>query len=269
MSFVHELPPSDLPRIDKRWRKFTWKERIVLWLITWTGYLVIRVLGPTIRFSVSFEEGSPISLAQRPFVYSFWHNAMIAAMYWCRNLEVRVMSSDSFDGEYTGRIMQKFGFVKVRGSSSKGAVRALLGMRRALERGWTAAFTIDGPKGPRYMAKPGPVTLARATGAPMVVFHIACDRAWILNTWDGCMVPKPFCRALIRISRQIPVPRDGDEGLYLGELQAALDRVRVFAESHVEQVGTPGFPYAKNNRDRSDRFARAEVEPVAERKLAD
>ena len=95
---------------------------------------------------------------------------MIPAMYWCRNLNVRVMSSDSFDGEYTGRIMQKFGFVKVRGSSSKGAIRALLGMRRALEDGWTVAFTIDGPKGPRYVAKPGPVVLSRSTGAPMVVF---------------------------------------------------------------------------------------------------
>ena len=67
---------------------------------------------------------------------------MIPAMYWCRDLNVRVMSSDSFDGEYTGRIMQKFGFVKVRGSSSKGAVRALLGMRREIEQGWAAAFTI-------------------------------------------------------------------------------------------------------------------------------
>lgn len=259
---MHELRASALPPNDKPWRKFTWKQRVLLWLITWTGYLVIRVLGPTIRFSVSFEDGSPVSLAQRPFVYSFWHNAMIAAMYWCRDLKVRVMSSDSFDGEYTGRIMQKFGFVKVRGSSSKGAVRALLGMRRALEEGWTVAFTIDGPKGPRYVAKPGPVILSRSTGAPMVVFYIALDRAWILKTWDGCMVPKPFCRALIRISRQIAVPRGGAEELYHQELQAALDRVRLFAEAHVNKVGTPEFPYAKSNRDRSDRFARAEAQPA-------
>jgi lysophospholipid acyltransferase (LPLAT)-like uncharacterized protein len=183
-------------------------------------------------------------------------------MYWCRNLQVRVMSSDSFDGEYTGRIMQRFGFVKVRGSSSKGAVRALLGMRRELEEGWTVAFTIDGPKGPRYVAKPGPVILSRTTGAPMVAFHIALDRAWILKTWDRCMVPKPFCRALMRISRQIPVPPDGKEALYHQHLQAALDRVRVYAEAHVDEVGTPEFPYAKSNRDRADRFARAEAQPV-------
>ena len=198
---------------------------------------------------MSWEDGSPKSLAERPYVYSFWHNCMIEAMYWCRDLQVRVMSSDSFDGEYTGRIMQKFGFVKVRGSSSKGAVRALLGMRRELEKGWTVAFTIDGPRGPRYVAKPGPVVLSKGTGAPMVAFHIAFDRAWVLNTWDKAMIPKPFCRALMRVSRAIPVPPDGDQEQYFAQLQAALDRVRVFAEENVLKAGTAEFPFAKSNRD--------------------
>jgi len=241
--------PSAPAKIDKPWRQFTLKQRILLWLITWSGYLVIRLLGPTIRFAVSWEGESPKSLAERPRVYSFWHNCMIPAMYWCRDLNVRVMSSDSFDGEYTGRIMQKFGFVKVRGSSSKGAVRALLGMRRALEEGWTAAFTIDGPKGPRYVAKPGPVSLSRSTGAPMVVFHIAHERAWVLKTWDRCMIPKPFTRAFMRISGPIRVPPNGDLEKYQSELQAALDRVRIFAEENISKAGTAEFPFGSSNQD--------------------
>ena len=230
------------PKPDARWRKFTLRQRILLGLITWAGTLAIRLLGPTIRFSTSWEEGSAGSIEARPIIYSFWHNCMIPAMYLCRDLQIRVMSSDSFDGEYTGRIMQKFGFVKVRGSSSKGAIRALLGMRRELEQGWTVAFTIDGPKGPRYVAKPGPVVLARSTGIPMAAFHIALDRAWILKTWDGCMIPKPFTRALLRVSRQIPVPPDGSDEQYLNELQGALDRVRIFAEENIGKVGTLEFP---------------------------
>ncbi len=138
-------------------------------------------------------------------VLSFWHNCVFPAIYVWRNLGIRVMSSDSFDGEYTGRIIRKFGFVKIRGSSSRGAVRALLEMRRNLEQGHTVAFTIDGPKGPKYVAKPGPVLLAKATGAPMVAFHIALKNPWILKTWDGCMIPKPFSRASMRVSRQISV----------------------------------------------------------------
>ena len=178
-------------------------------------------------------------------VYSFWHSCVIPAMYLCRDLKVRVMSSDSFDGEYTGRIMQKFGFVKVRGSSSRFAVRAMLGLRHELEQGWAVAFTLDGPRGPRHVVKPGPVLLSRRTGVPMAVFHIALTDAWVLDTWDRLMIPKPFSRALMRMSRKIVVPPDASESECdesLQELQAALDRCREFAEANVRLVGTPEFP---------------------------
>ncbi len=188
------------------------------------------------KLAVSFEDGAPPTLDSKPLILAFWHSCIFPAIYAWRNLQIRVMSSDSFDGEYTGRIIRKFGFVKVRGSSSKGAVRALLGMRRVIEEGASVAFTIDGPRGPRYVAKPGPVVLARATGAPMVAFHIALAKPWVLNTWDKSMIPRPFSRALLRISRKIQVPEDSgdaDRKRYHAELQAALDRVREFAEAHV------------------------------------
>lgn len=226
--------------------RFTFWQRFLLWLITWAGYLAIRAIGSTIRFAVSWEEGSPGSLEARPFVYSFWHNCMIPAMYLWRDLNIRVMSSDSFDGEYTGRIMQKFGFVKVRGSSSKFAVRALLGMRRDLEQGWIVAFTLDGPRGPKHVVKPGPVTLARATGIPMVGFHIALTDAWVLKTWDELMIPKPFSRALMRVGCVIPVPGDADEAQRehaLQQLQATLDRCEQFAEANVSKAGSEEFPF--------------------------
>ena len=221
---------------------FTRWQRVQLWLITWAGVIVIRLIAPTLRLSVSFEEGAPPSLDTKPLILAFWHSCIFPAIYAWRDLQVRVMSSDSFDGEYTGRIIRKFGFVKVRGSSSKGAVRALLGMRREIEQGATVAFTIDGPRGPRYVAKPGPVVLARATGAPMVAFHIALENPWVLNTWDKSMIPKPFSRALLRISRKINVPEDSgdaDRERYHAELQAALDRVREFAEANIHHASRP------------------------------
>ncbi len=224
--------------------KFTLWQRIQLWLITWAGFLAIRLIGPTLRLAVSIEDGGPESMETRPMILSFWHDCIFPATYVWRNLAIRVMSSDSFDGEYTGRIIRKFGFVKVRGSSSKGAVRALLAMRREVEQGWAVAFTIDGPRGPRYVAKPGPVVLARATGAPMVAFHIAIEKAWVLNTWDRSLAPKPFSRALMRISRKIVVPPDADEAQkekFHAELQSALDRVREFAVENVSKVGSGEF----------------------------
>ena len=229
-------------------RPYTVGQRVLLWAITWAGFLAIRVIGPTLRVAVSSEDGAPAGLDTRPMILAFWHSCIFPATYVWRNLQIRVLSSDSFDGEWTGRIIRKFGFVKVRGSSSRGAVRALLGMRRELEQGWAVAFTIDGPRGPRFVAKPGPVLLARATGVPMVAFHIAVDKAWILNTWDRSMIPKPFSRVLMRVSPGITVPADADDfqkERFHGELQAGLERVREFAEANVGKVGSAEFPVAR------------------------
>src|ERR1700722_2627722 len=87
--------------------KFTRWQRVQLWAITWAGYLVIRLIGPTLRVAVSYEDGAPESLRARPFIYSFWHDCIFPSMYIWRDLQIRVMSSDSFDGEYTGRIIRK------------------------------------------------------------------------------------------------------------------------------------------------------------------
>jgi lysophospholipid acyltransferase (LPLAT)-like uncharacterized protein len=226
-------------------KKFTLWQRLALSLITWAGFWAIRLIGPTLRLAVSFEEGAPASMATRPMILAFWHDCIFPAIYIWRNMKIRVLSSHSFDGEYTGRIIRKFGFVKVRGSSSHGAVRGLLGMRREIEQGATVAFTIDGPRGPRYVAKPSPVVLARATGAPMVAFHIALEKAWTLNTWDRSMIPKPFSRALLRVSRTVIVPQHANakqrDGFH-ADLQASLERVRDFAGQHVSKVGTQEFP---------------------------
>jgi len=226
--------------------RFTLRQRIVLRIIITAGYWFIRLIGPTLRVAVSREEGAQQTLDERPLITSFWHACIIPATYVFRNFGVRVMSSNSYDGEYMGRIIHKFGFVAVKGSSSRNAVRALLGLRRALEEGWTVAFSLDGPRGPRYKVKPGPVALARSSGVPLSIFHMAVDRAWVLNTWDRLMIPKPFSRVLIRFGKLIPVPSnaaDTDLERYQQELQDSLDRVCEFAEANVSKVGTAEFPY--------------------------
>src|SRR5260370_42582302 len=110
-----------------------------------------------------------------------------------------------------GRIIRQFGFVPVKGSSSRNAVRALLGLRRALDDGWTVAFTLDGPRGPRYKVKPGPVALARSSGVPLAMFHMAVEKAWVLKTWDRLMIPMTFSRVLMRIGKMIHVHPDSND----------------------------------------------------------
>jgi lysophospholipid acyltransferase (LPLAT)-like uncharacterized protein len=232
-------------------RRWTLRQRIVLSMIVWTGYWFIRLLGPTLRVSVSYEDGAQKTLDQRPLVASFWHECMIPATYLFRHMGIRVMSSFSYDGEYMGRIIRRFGFVAVKGSSSRNPIRALLGLRRALDDGWTVAFTLDGPRGPRRKVKPGPAGLARSSGLAMTAFHAAVEKAWVLHSWDRMMIPRPFSRVLVRVGKLIPVPDDtADEDLerYSAELQSTLDRVCEFAEANVKKVGTAEFPYYRERK---------------------
>jgi lysophospholipid acyltransferase (LPLAT)-like uncharacterized protein len=244
---VTEVSTPDAPAAEPTpaSQRFTLRQRIILRIIIAAGYWFIRLIGPTLRVCVSREEGAQETIGQRPLVLNFWHAGIIPATYLFRDVGIRVMSSNSYDGEYMGRIIHRFGFVAVKGSSSRNAVRALLGLRRALQEGWAVAFSIDGPRGPRYKVKPGPVALARSSGVPMATFHIAVESAWVLHTWDRLIIPKPFSRVLMRFGKLIPVPADAsDEDIerYQQELQDSLDRVREFAEANVSKAGTIEFP---------------------------
>ena len=228
-------------------RPFSVRQRILLWLISWASYLAIALIGPTLRCSISFEEppSPPDATHEKPVIYSFWHRAVFAGAWLWRKSGITVMVSRSFDGEYIARIIEKLGFVAVRGSSSRGGASALLGLKSQLEQGFSVAFTIDGPRGPKFVAKPGPVLLSRASASPMAAFYVALSDAWVLNTWDALMIPKPFSKALARVSVKVRVPAEADEAQmaeYHRQLQAALERVTRFAEEHVARVGSAEFP---------------------------
>ncbi len=232
-------PAAPEPRAARR---FSLRQRIALWLISWAGYLAVRLIGPTLRFTLTVEEGASAD-PPMPGIFPFWHNCVFPATWFFRGRGFAVMTSHSFDGEYIARIIERFGYVAVRGSSSYGGAKALLEMRRMLEHGHGAAFTIDGPRGPRYVAKPGPVALARATGVYIQPFYVALHNPWVLRTWDGFMLPRPFSRALVRGARPIQVPADADEETLRrchAEMQTALERVRDWAMKNVgtENVAT-------------------------------
>ncbi|HZU31789.1 MAG TPA: lysophospholipid acyltransferase family protein [Candidatus Angelobacter sp.] len=223
-------------------RSFSFGDRIKLWLITWAGYLFIRAVGATLRFSFFTEPGCPSDQykAAPSTIWCFWHRCVLPATYLFRNQGLAVMTSRSFDGEYIARIIQKLGFTAVRGSSSRGAVGALFGMRQQLEQGHPVVFTIDGPRGPLYVAKPGPVLLAKKTGAPIGCFYVAVEKAWILNSWDRMMVPKPFSRAFIYASSPIYVPAAATDEQMTAlhqQMQETLERCRMKAEEALGKIG--------------------------------
>jgi lysophospholipid acyltransferase (LPLAT)-like uncharacterized protein len=211
--------------------RFSIKQRLSLWLISWIGYLAIRIIGPTLNVSFTYEPGTENEPKTHPAIYCFWHRCVFAAAYLFRNHGIRVLTSRSYDGEYIARIIERLGFRAVRGSSSRGAVQSLRGLQRELESGAFVAFTIDGPRGPRYVAKPGPIHLARVSGAPIFSFYVAVERAWILRTWDAFVLPKPFSRIHCYVRSPITVLANANHEQSLARMQSELEVAQRRAEA--------------------------------------
>ncbi|HEY4962533.1 MAG TPA: lysophospholipid acyltransferase family protein [Terriglobales bacterium] len=220
---------------DSGEHQFTLLQRVQLWLVSWIVPTFLYVIGPTLRVTFSWEEGSIGSLDNiHPGIFPFWHRCVLGAAWIFRHRKLAVLTSRSLDGEFIARVIHRMGYIPVRGSSSRGGQRGLLEMHTLVTNGGGVAFTIDGPRGPRYVAKRGPVLLARTTGVPITAFYVAMEKAWVLNTWDAMMIPKPFSRASIRVARKIFVPPDADETRLAEahvEMQEALERITAYADS--------------------------------------
>lgn len=237
---MSQAAQTELTGENKDSRPFSLRQRILLFLIAWAGSLLVRLVGSTLRFQITREEGSLADGARvaLPGIYCFWHRAMIASAYHFRNMQIGIMISRSFDGECIARIVEKLGFRPVRGSSSRGGAGALMAMRDELELGHPAVFTADGPRGPLYVAKPGAVALAKKSGYKICCFHVAVERAWLLKSWDKMIVPKPFSRASFYITSPVAVPPEAtDEDLeqWRQKVQADLDRARLGAEARLKK----------------------------------
>jgi len=208
---------------------YSLKERLLIRAADLAFYSLIKLLGLTARFEVSGWENHEKAEANGGLpIYVFWHDRIFLTTYWWRKRRIVVMTSRSFDGEYIARFIQRFGYGAVRGSSTRGGVGAVVEMARLMRAGCTTAFTIDGPKGPRYVAKMGAVLLAKKTGQPIVPVTMALQRFWMLPSWDLFQIPKPFTRARVYVAPPIYVPADADEEMLntkRDELQRVLEEL--------------------------------------------
>jgi lysophospholipid acyltransferase (LPLAT)-like uncharacterized protein len=206
------------------------KKRFLIRAADLAFFFLIKVIGKTVRWEIEgWENWETASNDGKVPIYTFWHNRVFLATYFWQRRRIVVMTSQSFDGEYIARFIQRFGYGAARGSSTRGAVGAVVEMARLMRAGVATAFTIDGPKGPRYVAKMGAVLLAKKTGAPILPFTITTRKFWeAKKSWDGFQVPKPFTQALLEIAPPIYVASDiTDDALEAKreELQATLDEL--------------------------------------------
>jgi lysophospholipid acyltransferase (LPLAT)-like uncharacterized protein len=222
------------------WRTSAWK-RAQVSLIARIGYPLINALGHTLRFRVEgLHHYDAIVASGRQPVMAFWHGRILPATFYFRRRGIVVITSENFDGEWIARIIERFGYGTARGSTSRGARRAMVGLIRAMKEGKPAGFTLDGPRGPAHIAQPGAVWLAHTTGNPMLPFHLEAAGAWTLRSWDRTQIPKPFTNVALVVGEPIPVEA--------GATEAQLESARLLLEQRLKELEERAREIAKAGR---------------------
>jgi hypothetical protein len=220
---------------SKDWRSSAFK-RAQIAAIAGLGYPLINALGHTLRWRVDgLHYYDAIVASGRQPVMAFWHGRILPATFYFRRRGIVVITSENFDGEWIARIIERFGFGTARGSSSRGGLKAMLKLVRDMEQGKPAGFTLDGPRGPARIAQPGAIWLARATGNPVLPFHLEASSHWTANSWDRTQIPKPFSTVALVIGEPLDVQADASDD----QLEAArreLERRLEALESRALQI---------------------------------
>ena len=214
--------------------EYSFIERLKIRLISRAFITVIGLIGRTLRFQIQDQSRVDESLQGGKLpIYCFWHDRILASTYFFRNQKIIVMTSQSFDGECIARTIINFGYGAARGSSSRGGVGALIDMIKFMKEGFPGAFTIDGPRGPRYEAKSGPCILAKKTGNPLVPFVIEVESCWKTRSWDLLQIPKPFSRAKMIYGKPIFVTQDAtDDEIETARMELQNELMRLVDEGH-------------------------------------
>jgi lysophospholipid acyltransferase (LPLAT)-like uncharacterized protein len=198
------------------------RKRAELALISGLGYPLLAALGSTYRYVVDGLDHLRAAEGLGHPIHAFWHGRILPGTFYFRRRGIVVITSENFDGEWIARIITRFGYGTARGSSSRGALKAMLQLLRDVK-DRPVAFTLDGPRGPARVAQPGALWLSKATGNPIIPFHLEADRHWTMKSWDRSQIPKPFARVGLAFAPPMVVPRDTDG--------AALDGWRVRLEA--------------------------------------
>ncbi|MBI4409710.1 MAG: lysophospholipid acyltransferase family protein [Gemmatimonadetes bacterium] len=160
-----------------------------------SGQLLLDALLGTARFEVQGAQHYREQLrAGRPVIFVLWHGRLVPLTYLHRHQGIATLISRSEDGEYIARVVEHWGYLTVRGSSTRGGDAALRQIVRHGRAGRSLAFTPDGPRGPRQKLKSGVLVAAQLTGMPIIPLAAATSRGWWFEGWDRFLIPKPFAR---------------------------------------------------------------------------
>jgi len=205
------------------------KDKLLLFLASWIGPVLIYILGMTLKIEWVGEENLDILRKEKKSViYAFWHGRMLIFTYSHRKQKIHVLISQHRDGEFIARIIHHLGFVSVRGSTTRGGSKAIFEMCEKTTSGFDVAVTPDGPKGPGFQVHPGIIYTAQRSGMPILPITNSAKGRWNLSSWDRFLIPKPFSKAVIMLGKPIQV---SDEAT-----SEELEEKRIDLEKQLEEL---------------------------------
>lgn len=200
-------------------------------LVAWVARPAARALASSWRYAhVGRERWDQLAAGGSGFACMLWHEALLPLLWAHRGIGAVIVVSHARDGQYLSDFAESIGYRLVRGSSSRGAVGALLAAARELEQGAIVALTPDGPRGPRRDLKSGVLAAAQRAGVPVLPVHAEADRAWRLHSWDRFCVPKPLARVRVAYGFPLRVGQGPDElSAAVATARSAMDDVERMA----------------------------------------
>lgn len=184
----------------KQWETFAF------YAFGWVARAVSTILFLTCRvrvFGRDIEKKYVVDHPGKGLLYASWHRGLFYLAYFYRNLKFVVMASASRDGELAAQAAKRYGWIPVRGSSSRRGSQALIEMQAFFKKGHSGGLVVDAPTGPPYISKIGIIVLAKRTGLPIIPVIWNADRCWRLNSWDRAIIPKPFSKIVFVYGDQL------------------------------------------------------------------
>jgi len=201
------------------------KRAIALKILPKIFYFLTKALFATYKKEYIFKQTD----IKAPIIVAFWHEYILLSPFIFRKLmgdeKISVIISEHFDGQIIAKSIANFDIGYIKGSSTRGGIKALKESFKLLDLGECIAITPDGPKGPRHSVADGIVAIAQKKRVPIVAFSYEADKFWRLNSWDRFLIPKPFSKVKLYAS----------EPFYLDGL--SLDEAKVYIKKRLSDVG--------------------------------
>lgn len=208
-------------------------KKIIFNILVNIAYFLLLLIGKTSRVVYLNKENSEkVEKKYKKVVYAFFHNRLLYLAYAYRKTMIGVMVSQHRDGDYITGVIKKCKFKAIRGSTTRGGIRALIEIINYSKEGYSIALTPDGPKGPKYSIQEGILLAGLKTGLPIVPVCWNAMRKKVFNSWDNFILPYPFNKFVLVYGEPVIIKNKNQLKIKKNELYKNMMQIVNIADNY-------------------------------------